>query len=158
MSDPDDPFGLSNDAGRTRIRPVKSGTPVTTPQPPTFGAERPAPPPQQPYGGQSYGGQPYGGQSYGQGYNQPFGTPPDPGQRAPKPRLTRANPNPLIVAFASLLAYTFHVPALPEGYDGIRRCSQILPDLLAERPYVCLVGLQQSAVSPEDIAGVASVP
>ncbi|HLQ17989.1 MAG TPA: type IVB secretion system protein IcmH/DotU [Tabrizicola sp.] len=104
MSNEDDPFGLSNDAGRTRIRPVKSGTPATTPQPPTFGSDRPAPPPpQQPYGGQSYGGQLYGGQSFGQGYNQPFGTPPDQGQRAPKPRLTRAHPNPLIVAFSSLL-------------------------------------------------------
>lgn len=97
MSDPDDPFGLSNDAGRTRIRPVKSGTPATTPQPPTFGAERPQP--QQPYGGQTYGGQQYGGQ----GYNQPFGSTADTGQRGPKPRLTRAHPNPLIVAFASLL-------------------------------------------------------
>lgn len=97
MSDPDDPFGLSNDAGRTRIRPVKSSTPATTPQPPTFGAERPQP--QQPYGGQTYGGQQYGGQSY----NQPFGSPADTGQRGPKPRLTRAHPNPLIVAFASLL-------------------------------------------------------
>jgi type VI secretion system protein ImpK len=102
MSDPDDPFGLSNDAGRTRIRPVKSNTPATTPQPPTFGSERPAPPPQQPYGGQSYGGQ----QSYGQGYGQPFNTPSQDfgqGGRGPKPRLTRAHPNPLIVAFASLL-------------------------------------------------------
>ena len=91
MSDPDDPFGLSNDAGRTRIRPVKSNMPATSPQPPTFGAEQP--PPQQPYGGQGYGGQGGG-----------FGTPAqDYGQRAPKPRLTRAHPNPLIVAFASLL-------------------------------------------------------
>jgi type VI secretion system protein ImpK len=103
MSDPDDPFGLSNDAGRTRIRPVRSNTPATTPQPPTFGTERPALPPQQPYGGPGYAGQSYGGQQYGQGYNQPFGISPDTGQRAPKPRLTRAHPNPLIVAFSSLL-------------------------------------------------------
>lgn len=104
MSDPDDPFGLSNDAGRTRIRPVKSNTPATTPQPPTFGSERPQP--QQPQGDQGYGGQSsLGGQGYG-GQGGGFGTPPpDFGQggRGPKPRLTRAHPNPLIVAFASLL-------------------------------------------------------
>ena len=94
MSNEDDPFGLSNDAGRTRIRPVKSGTPATTPVQPTFGG---GPPPTQGHGGQ-YGGQSYGGQSF----NAP---PQDYGQagRGPKSRLTRAHPNPLIVAFASLL-------------------------------------------------------
>jgi type VI secretion system protein ImpK len=99
MSNEDDPFGLSNDAGRTRIRPVKSNTPATTPVQPTFGG---GPPPTQGYGGQS-GGQGFGGQGYG---GQPFNAPPqDYGQagRGPKARLTRANPNPLIVAFASLL-------------------------------------------------------
>ena len=98
MSDQDDPFGLSNDAGRTRIRPVKSNTPATTPVQPTFGGG--PPPPTQGYGGQS-GGQ-YGGQGFG---GQSFNTPPqDFGQAGsgPKPRLTRANANPLIVAFASL--------------------------------------------------------
>lgn len=98
MSDQDDPFGLSNDAGRTRIRPVKSNTPATTPVQPTFGGA----PPTQGHGSQ-YGGQGYGGQGYG---GQSFNTPPqDHGQagRGPKPRLTRAHPNPLIVAFASLL-------------------------------------------------------
>lgn len=92
MSDQDDPFGLSNDAGRTRIRPVKSNTPATTPQRPTFGA---APEPAQGYGGQGFGAQ--------GGYGSP---PPDPssaGGRAPKPRLSRAHANPLIVAFSSLL-------------------------------------------------------
>lgn len=99
MSNEDDPFGLSNDAGRTRIRPVKSNTPATTPVQPTFGG---GPPPTQGYGGQS-GGQGFGGQGYGgQSFNAPvqdFGQ----GGRGPKARLTRANPNPLIVAFASLL-------------------------------------------------------
>lgn len=97
MSDQDDPFGLSNDAGRTRIRPVKSNSPATTPVQPTFGG---GPPPTQGYGGQGYGGQGFGGQ--GGGYGAP---PQDHGQaaRGPKPRLTRAHPNPLIVAFASLL-------------------------------------------------------
>ena len=60
MSNEDDPFGLSNDAGRTRIRPVKSGTPATTPVQPTFGGGAP---PTQGHGGQ-YGGQGYGGQSF----------------------------------------------------------------------------------------------
>ncbi|MGB4909718.1 MAG: type IVB secretion system protein IcmH/DotU [Tabrizicola sp.] len=66
---------------------------------PTFGGGAP---PTQGHGGQ-YGGQGYGGQGYG---GQSFNTPPqDYGQagRGPKPRLTRAHPNPLIVAFASLL-------------------------------------------------------
>lgn len=103
MSDQDDPFGLSNDAGRTRIRPVKSGTPATTPQRPTFGAEPPPPA----YGGPSYGGQASGQGMAGPSYGGPaFGTPTsDYGQggRGPKPRLTRAHANPLIVAFASLL-------------------------------------------------------
>ena len=37
MSDKDDPFGLSSDAGRTRIRPV-SGAGQRAPSPPTYGA------------------------------------------------------------------------------------------------------------------------
>ncbi|KAF0137816.1 MAG: type VI secretion system protein ImpK [Xanthobacteraceae bacterium] len=117
MSDPDDPFGLSNDAGRTRIRPVKSNTPATTPQPPTFGAERPAPPPQ------PFGGQGYSGQSHGQVYGQPFATPPqDQGGRGPKPRLTRAHPNPLIVAFASLLELAPELERAmpPANAEGLR--------------------------------------
>ncbi|MBL9063813.1 type IVB secretion system protein IcmH/DotU [Tabrizicola sp.] len=97
MSDQDDPFGLSNDAGRTRIRPVKSGTPATTPQRPTFGGEQP---PTQGYGGQGYGGQGYGGQG---GYGSPPPDYPPQGGRGPKARLTRAHANPLIVAFATLL-------------------------------------------------------
>jgi type VI secretion system protein ImpK len=120
MSNEDDPFGLSNDAGRTRIRPVKSGTPATTPQPPTFGGERP--PPQQPYGGQGYGGQSAGGQGYG-GQGGGFGTPPqDYGQKAPKPRLTRAHANPLIVAFASLLEIAPELERAmpPANAEGLR--------------------------------------
>jgi type VI secretion system protein ImpK len=123
MSDPDDPFGLSNDAGRTRIRPVKSGTPATTPQPPTFGSERPQP--QQPYGGQGYRDQAsFGGHGYG-GQGGGFGTPPqDFGQsgRSPKPRLTRAHPNPLIVAFASLLELAPELERAmpPANAEGLR--------------------------------------
>ena len=98
MSDQDDPFGLSNDAGRTRIRPVKSGAPATIPQRPTFGGEQP--PTQGHGGGQGYGGPGFGGQG---GFGSP---PPDyspQGGRGPKPRLTRAHANPLIVAFSTLL-------------------------------------------------------
>lgn len=97
MSDKDDPFGLSNDAGRTRIRPVRSGTPATTPQRPTFGAE---PERSQGIGGQGFGGQDRERQgSFG---SLPPDYPPQEG-RGPKPRLTRAHANPLIVSFASLL-------------------------------------------------------
>ena len=95
MSDKDDPFGLGNDAGRTRIRPVRSDRPATTPMP-DRGAG---------------GGQP---PTYQQPYQQPFqppyqppspayGDPAQPAGRAPKLRLSRAHGNPLIVAFASLL-------------------------------------------------------
>jgi type VI secretion system protein ImpK len=96
MSDQDDPFGLSNDAGRTRIRPVKANTPATTPQRPTFGAApEPAQSPPQGYGGEGYGTQ--------GGYSTPPAEAASPGGRAPKPRLSRAHANPLVVAFSSLL-------------------------------------------------------
>ncbi len=85
MSDQDDPFGLSNDAGRTRIRPVKTDRPVSAPVP-----QRPI-----------YGGDP----TYDRA--QSYGGPPAPtgpaGGRDPRSRLTRAHANPLIVAFAGLL-------------------------------------------------------
>ncbi len=97
MSDQDDPFGLSNDAGRTRIRPVKSGAPATIPQRPTFGGEQP---PTQGHGGQGYGGPGFGGQG---GFGSPPPDYPPQGGRGPKPRLTRAHANPLIVAFSTLL-------------------------------------------------------
>jgi type VI secretion system protein ImpK len=85
MSDKDDPFGLSNDAGRTRIRPVKSDRTASTPMParPTHGGEpayNPAP---------GYGGAPTGQAQ--------------PGGRGPRLRTSRAHANPLIVAFAGPL-------------------------------------------------------
>lgn len=102
MSDKDDPFGLSNDAGRTRIRPVKSGQPVSTPMPqrPTSNSG-PAPdrgPPSD--RGPEFGSQVQGSRG---GYGGPTPDYPPQGARGPKPRLTRAHANPLIVAFASLL-------------------------------------------------------
>jgi type VI secretion system protein ImpK len=136
MSNEDDPFGLSNDAGRTRIRPVKSNTPATTPQPPTFGAERPAPPPQQPYGAQGYGNQPHS-----QGYGQPFGAPQDQGPRGPKPRLTRAHPNPLIVAFSSLLelAPELERAMSPPNVEGLR--LRVQEDLINARDLAVGMGV-----------------
>jgi type VI secretion system protein ImpK len=94
MSDKDDPFGLSNDAGRTRIRPQRgSGTGAT--QGPGYGQPQ----------GQSYGQQGYGQQGYGQqGYQQgaaghsAFG-----GVPGPRIRHARQHPNPLVAAFSALL-------------------------------------------------------
>lgn len=78
MSDPDDPFGLMNDAGRTRIRPVgRSGAP--TPRPETF-----APPPRPPSRPVSDARSP-------------------PASSAPAVRHVRVHPNPLVAAFAPLL-------------------------------------------------------
>ncbi len=85
MNDKDDPFGLSNDAGRTRIRPVKSDRPATTPMPERSG----------------YGGAAPTQPGYQPAYRQP--APAEPAGRAPKLRLSRAHANPLVVAFASLL-------------------------------------------------------
>ncbi len=80
MSDKDDPFGLSNDAGRTRIRPVKG--------------ERTAQPTAQP----GYAAPP----AYNQpSYNQP--APGAPAGRGPRVRHSRAHPNPLVSAFSALL-------------------------------------------------------
>lgn len=119
MSDQDDPFGLSNDAGRTRIRPVKANTPSTAPVQPTFGG---GPPPTQGHGGQGYGGQGYGGGGQGGGFGGP---PQDYGQgtaRGPRPRLARAHPNPLIVAFASLLELAPELERAlpPANAEGLR--------------------------------------
>ena len=85
-------------------------------------------PPQQPYGGQGFGGQGfggqgYGGQSFGGGAGGGFGgSPQDYGQRGPKPRLSRAHPNPLIVAFASLLELAPELERAmpPANAEGLR--------------------------------------
>ena len=81
MSDKDDPFNLSNDAGRTRIRPVKGDRPASA-MPPSGGmAPQPA-------------------------YNQPAYNPPaynQPAARGPRVRHSRSHPNILIAAFSALL-------------------------------------------------------
>jgi type VI secretion system protein ImpK len=92
MSDKDDPFGLSNDAGRTRIRPVRAdrpGAPTAQGVPPSRGA---------------------GPQGY---------TPPPVAERGPRLRVSRAHPNPLVAAFAPLLELApelerAHAPARPD--------------------------------------------
>ncbi len=80
MSDKDDPFGLSSEAGRTRIRPVS-------------GAGRSVPPP-------TFGAPPSGGAFGGFGGGGAFAAPPSGPAR---PRGSRPHANPLIAAFAPLL-------------------------------------------------------
>lgn len=102
MSDKDDPFGLSNDAGRTRIRPLRSDG---APTPATAGA----PPP--PRGGPpNYGGGQGGG---GGGYGA------DP---PPRLRQSRAHPNVLVTAFAPLLelAPELERAAAPQRPESLR--------------------------------------
>lgn len=78
MTDPDDPFGLMNDAGRTRIRPAGGRAE------PEAGRARPAP----------------------QAWEAPRLSEPRPIQppsAPPSARQPRAHPNPLVAAFAPLL-------------------------------------------------------
>ena len=108
MSDKDDPFGLSNDAGRTRIRPMRSGQPQA---PATAGAPPPPPrggPPGYVGGGQGGG---YGGGSQGGGY-----------EPAPRLRQSRAHPNVFVAAFAPLLelAPELEHAAAPQRPDSLR--------------------------------------
>lgn len=84
MSNKDDPFGLSNDAGRTRIRPARTDRPLAAPtaaRPPAPSYGDHAPPPSGGYGREGFGA------------------------AAPSPRLrnARAHPNPLVAAHATLL-------------------------------------------------------
>lgn len=78
MTNKDDPFGLSNDAGRTRIRPMRA--PQAAPPGHAPEADRAAPRPPAPYGREVAG------------FTQPA-----------RPRSARAHPNPLVAAFATLL-------------------------------------------------------
>ncbi len=81
MTNKDDPFGLSSDAGRTRIRPIAGGAQDRAPvyAPPTA-SPYPAPAP-------AFGN--FGGAG--------------PAAAPARPRATRAHANPLIAAFAPLL-------------------------------------------------------
>ncbi|WP_149141246.1 type VI secretion system protein TssL, long form [Gemmobacter caeruleus] len=119
MSDKDDPFGLGTDAGRTRIRPVAGAAPLPplTPQPP------PQPTPFQPLHQPS----PYGG------VQAPM-TPAPP----LRPRAARANPNPLVTAFAPLLELA---PELESAAPPAQ------PEILRERMQASLIECRDSAVA-----------
>lgn len=86
MSDKDDPFNLSNDRGRTRIRPVQGDRPAPTL--PQSGGMVPPPAYQQPAYHQPSHNQP--------AFNQPTA-------RGPRVRHARSHPNTLIAAFSALL-------------------------------------------------------
>lgn len=98
MSDKDDPFGLSNDAGRTRIRPMRSdrATPpsasgagtVAIPQGPGSSSPQAA-------GAFSAASQPGGRAAWASA--APTGT--------ARVRHARAHPNPLVSSFAALLEF-----------------------------------------------------
>ena len=101
MTDKDDPFGLSSDAGRTRIRPVAGARPLPPMPPQGQGWTAPPSPPPQPAFGS------FGGPS--------FAAPSAPA----RPRGQRPHANPLVAAFAPLLELApelerAHPPAQPE--------------------------------------------
>ncbi|MGB8814873.1 MAG: type IVB secretion system protein IcmH/DotU [Paracoccaceae bacterium] len=88
MTNKDDPFGLSNDAGRTRIRPVRaSERPAATPT-----QARPAAPNHDDF---TPTPKPYAAP---QGYGRTGSAPPP-----SRSRTARAHPNPLVAAYATLL-------------------------------------------------------
>jgi type VI secretion system protein ImpK len=132
MTNKDDPFGLSSDAGRTRIRPIGGSAPDRPtqapypPQQPYGGAQQPygAPPPQQPaFGGFDRG--PAGGA---------FGAPPGPG----RPRGQRPHANPLVTAFAPLLEFAPELErAAPPGQ----------PEMLRQRVQGSLIEARDAAVA-----------
>ena len=118
MSDKDDPFGLSSDAGRTRIRPVSSAG-QRAPAPPTYGAA--------PAAGGAFGN--FGGGAFG------GGAPPSGPAR---PRGQRPHANPLIAAFAPLLEIAPELErAAPPGQ----------PDVLRQRLQGNLVDARDAAVA-----------
>jgi type VI secretion system protein ImpK len=78
MTNKDDPFGLSSDAGRTRIRPIGGSTPAAPPTAAPY-----TPPPQPAFGS-------FGGAGMGAAPARSRGA-------------TRAHANPLVAAFAPLL-------------------------------------------------------
>lgn len=112
----DDPFGLENDAGRTRIRPVKKNTQSQRQQQPIYG-----------------GGQSGGGSSAGQG-GFPGGAP---GQVSDygsvRLREARSNDNPLVNAFSILLgmAPELERATAPENPDVLR--ERLLDNLTYSR-------------------------
>ena len=122
MTDKDDPFGLSSDAGRTRIRPVSSGRPT----PP---ADRQA-------------------QSIGQNAGQTWGAdalrPPSVGSLPPdagvsfRRRGQRPHANPLVASFAPVLE-------LAPEMERARPPAQ--PEVLRQRVQGALIDARDTAVS-----------
>jgi type VI secretion system protein ImpK len=119
MNDKDDPFGLSSDAGRTRIRPVSGAAGQRPVTPPSYGAT-PAP-------GGAFGS--FGGGAFGGGA-------PAPGPS--RPRSQRPHANPLIAAFAPLLEIAPELErAAPPGQ----------PDVLRHRLQNSLIDARDAAVA-----------
>jgi type VI secretion system protein ImpK len=99
MSDKDDPFGLSNDAGRTRIRPMRGETPrapsTSDAMPQRQGYDQAPGNAYRPSQPSNYGNA--GGYPASQGYAQPASG------GSVRIRHARAHANPLIAAFSALL-------------------------------------------------------
>lgn len=100
MTNKDDPFGLSNDAGRTRIRPVRADR---------GGATQGTAGTQATVSGGPQGGEPYGGRG-------------QPQAASPRVRHARAHPNMLVAAFSALLeiAPELERPDPPARPDTLR--------------------------------------
>lgn len=119
MTNKDDPFGLSSDAGRTRIRPIASDRPLPPMAPPT--AAPYTPPPQPAFGGGGFGQQGFA----------PSGPSPARG------RSPRAHANPLVAAFAPLLEIA---PELERGTPPAQ------PEVLRQRMQGSLIDCRDAAV------------
>lgn len=130
MTDKDDPFGLSSDAGRTRIRPVSGGNPLPPmqPQPSPFGS---------PAAGQTWGAPPPSSPqpSFGAFGGASFGSTPSPVRSN---RGQRAHANPLVTAFAPLLELA---PELE------RAQSPGQPEVLRQRVQGSLIDARDAAVA-----------
>ncbi|MBP9184053.1 MAG: type VI secretion system protein TssL, long form [Fuscovulum sp.] len=118
MSDKDDPFGLSSDAGRTRIRPIG-------------GAGRPA----APAAGQTWGGVPTPAQPVFGSFGGPsLGSAPGPA----RPRGQRPHANPLVAAFSPLLELA---PELERAHPPGQ------PEVLRQRVQGALIDARDAAVA-----------
>lgn len=119
MTDPDDPFGLMNDAGRTRIRPTgRRAEPSSRPETRSPPAYAPSPRRAEPY------------------------APPTP--YAAPVRHARAHPNPLVAAFAPLLeiAPELERAAPPPSAETLR--VRLLDNLADARDAAVAKGVQLS--------------
>jgi type VI secretion system protein ImpK len=128
MSDKDDPFGLSSDAGRTRIRPVAGARPlppmpggqVGGGQAQTWGGPSPMPPQQPAFG--AFGGSPS------------FGAAASPARN----RGQRPHANPLVAAFSPLLELA---PELERAHPPGQ------PEVLRQRVQGSLIDARDAAVA-----------